>query len=316
MNSTILSLVSDNNFTHKVIMNILNKILIIVGFLFIISCSASYEELKNNSYSPSNEFSKHLLNQYEQKADFEAKEMHDWNSAKLYSEKALSAAKGNKILPEKISYWKISPDKRYDLITGYNNLMTIYEEATSLDPFNLAKAISSLDCWSEQQEENWQDWDINKCRNDFLDAMHAIYNTIKDNQKPNVNNKILNKSKDSATLVTQDFKNNNIQIVYFDFDKFNLSSVSTNEIKKFIYKNKDLINKYIIVGHTDTVGTKEYNQKLSIERAVSVKNILLELGINAESIKIVGKGENDLSIETEDGVPHPANRRAEISPLN
>ena len=37
-----------------------------------------------------------------------------------------------------------------------NNLMTIYKDAKVIDPLNLAIAISSLDCWSEQQEENWQ----------------------------------------------------------------------------------------------------------------------------------------------------------------
>ena len=42
---------------------------------------------------------------YKIKADFEAKEMHDWNSAKLYSEKALAAVSGKKIKPEKYIFW-------------------------------------------------------------------------------------------------------------------------------------------------------------------------------------------------------------------
>ena len=41
---------------------------------------------------------------YKIKADFEAKKMHDWNSVKLYSEKALSAVSGKKVKPEKINY--------------------------------------------------------------------------------------------------------------------------------------------------------------------------------------------------------------------
>ena len=70
------------------------------------------------------------------------------------------------------------------------------------------------------------------------------------------------------------------------------------------------------MGHTDTKGTKEYNYKLSIERANVVKNLLIVLGIKEQNIKILGKGEIDLNIKTNDEVPHPANRRAEISPLN
>ena len=59
-----------------------------------------------------------------------------------------------------------------------------------------------------------------------------------------------------------------------------------------------------------------YNQNLSIERAKTVKSILVKFGIDSKNIKIIGKGENDLRVNTNDEIAHPANRRAEISPLN
>jgi OOP family OmpA-OmpF porin len=298
-------------------------IILFFSSLFLISCSASYEKLSKNTFIPPNEFSKHLLKAYKSKADFEAIEMHDWNSAKLYSEKALSAIEGEKILPQTISYWKIEPIKRVDLIKAYNNLMTIYNDALTQDPYNLAKAISSLDCWSEQQEENWQTWDINKCRDDFLNAMHIIYGLLDEKKQVSSKSKLtsnisenLNESDDNVSIVTQDINQNILQIIYFDFDKSNLTEVSLNEIKNFININKETINKFIIIGHTDTMGTKEYNMKLSLERAETVKNILLDLGIQNQNIKILGKGENDMKVQTNDEVAHPANRRAEISPLN
>ena len=296
-------------------MHILFKIFIFSTLIFIVSCSASYEKLTNNSFETKDDFSKYLLNAYKQKADFEAIKMHDWNSAKLYAEKALSSVNGEKIYPEKISYWKITPKKRFDLIKGYNNLMLIYNDAVYFDPFNLAKAISSLDCWSEQQEENWQTWDIDTCHNDFLDAMHALYNIISKNKKEEISKNSTN-STDSVSLVTKDEKENILQIVYFDFDKSKLSSVSISEINNFIKINKDKIKKYIVVGHTDTVGTKEYNQKLSEERAKTIKKLLINLDILDNDIKILGRGEDDLSVKTEDNTPYPANRRAEISLLN
>ena len=77
------------------------------ALIFSYSCSSSYEFLSNNSFNPPDDFSKYLLNEYQNKADFEAIKMHDWNSAKLYSEKALKAANGTKLEPEIISYWKI-----------------------------------------------------------------------------------------------------------------------------------------------------------------------------------------------------------------
>ena len=61
---------------------------------------------------------------------------------------------------------------------------------------------------------------------------------------------------------------------------------------------------------------KYYNNKLSIERAESVKLILINLGIKSEKIKIIGKGENDLRVVTADEIAHPVNRRAEIRQLN
>ena len=299
------------------LVNFIRIILIFIGLISLFSCSASYDKLTKTDFNPKSEISKHLLTAYKEKAEFEAIEMHDWNSAKLYSEKALDSAKGKKILPQKISYWKIPADKRFEIIKGHNNLMSVYESALSLDPYNLAKAISSLDCWSEQQEENWQTWDINRCRDDFLNAMHTLYDALSEKQKKEEQKTISNPKKvnNSSTVVTQDSNEKILQIIYFDFDKSNLSNVSINKIHNFIKKNKDNINDYIIVGHTDTKGTKVYNQLLSNERAKAVKSILIELGINSKKIKIIGKGEEDLRIKTEDEISHPANRRAEISPL-
>jgi len=198
--------------------------------------------------------------------------------------------------------------------------MIIYEDAIKVDPLNLAKAISSLDCWGEQQEENWQTWDIDKCKKDFLIAMHKIYEELNKNKKELEDNTKLkntdNEINNIASVTTQNKEKEVLQIIYFDFDDFNLSSLSYEKVRKFIEKNKESINKYIVVGHTDTVGTKEYNQSLSLKRAYSIKNILISNGIKEVDIKILGKGESQLKIKTNDEVPHPANRRAEISPLN
>ena len=305
-------------------MYLLMKIILSLSLLFLFSCSASYEKLSKESFNPPTSLSKHLMEAYKTKADFEAQEMHDWNSAKLYAEKALGAADGKDILPEKISYWVIPADKQSELNKAYNNLMTVYKEALLLDPFNLAKAISSLDCWAEQQEENWQIWDIDQCRNDFLSAMHEIFGSLEKEEgistKQKINNEISklddSVSEDSVSIVTKNSENKILQIIYFDFDKSKLSDVSIEEIKNFINTNKKTIKKFIVVGHTDTMGTKKYNKVLSLERAEVVQKVLTELGIEKNNIHILGKGEDNLRVQTADEVKHPANRRAEISPLN
>ncbi len=305
-------------------MYLLIKIILSLSLLFLFSCSASYEKLSKESFNPPTSLSKHLMEAYKTKANFEAQEMHDWNSAKLYAEKALGAADGKDILPEKISYWVIPADKQSELNKAYNNLMTVYKEALLLDPFNLAKAISSLDCWAEQQEENWQTWDIDQCRNDFLSAMHEIFGSLEKEEgistKQKINNEISklddSVSDDSVSIVTKNSENKILQIIYFDFDKSKLSDVSIEEIKNFINTNKKTIKKFILIGHNDTMGTKKYNKVLSLERAEVVQKFLTELGIEKNNIHILGKGEDNLRVQTADEVKHPANRRAEISPLN
>tara|TARA_B100001123_G_C15199483_1_gene982737 strand:- start:108 stop:1004 length:897 start_codon:yes stop_codon:yes gene_type:complete len=284
---------------------------------FLISCSSSFEDLSKNNFEPSDEFSKNLLLEYKKRANFEALEMHDWNSAKLYSEKALKALNGKEVKPQKINYWKINNNTKKELVKAYENLMTVYKKAIETNPKDLAVAISSLDCWAEQQEENWQTWDIENCRNDYLSAMHSIYNKLSsiENQESQ-NNKLNNKTENGVLVVTKNEKKELKQIIYFDFDKINISELSLENIKKFLNKNKNEIEKYLIVGHTDTKGTKNYNAKLSLERALAVKNIFINLGIEKEEISILAKGENELAVHTSDEIAHPANRRVEIAPLN
>ena len=289
--------------------------------IFLSGCSASYKQLSTMESKNPSSFKEYLLNEYKQRATFEAEEMHDWNSAKLYSEKALKSLETNEIYPEEISYWKLPEENINEIRIAYDNLMTIYKDAKKIDPYNLARAISSLDCWSEQQEENWQTWDINSCKDDFLKAMHDIYEKIsieeKEQETSNKEEKNSNnETNNEVTIVTKNKNEELMQIIYFDFDKFNLSEVSKEKIKLFLDNNSSMIEEYLVVGHTDTKGTKKYNLSLSIKRAEVVKEILINYGIQQSRIKILGKGEESLAVNTPDDTKQPANRRVEIKKTN
>jgi outer membrane protein OmpA-like peptidoglycan-associated protein len=67
-----------------------------------------------------------------------------------------------------------------------------------------------------------------------------------------------------------------------------------------------------VVGHTDTVGTREYNCNLGMERALLLKNILVSLGINPAFIEVASHGEGNLLVKTGDEVDEPRNRRVEV----
>ena len=298
-----------------------NLIPILSIIIFLSGCSASYKQLSTMESKNPSSFQEYLLNEYKQRATFEAEEMHDWNSAKLYSEKALKSLETDEIYPEEISYWKLPEENINEIRIAYDNLMTIYKDAKKIDPYSLARAISSLDCWSEQQEENWQTWDINSCKDDFLKAMHDIYEKIsieeKEQETSNKEEKNSNnETNNEVTIVTKNKNEELMQIIYFDFDKFNLSEVSKEKIKLFLDNNSSMIEEYLVVGHTDTKGTKKYNLSLSIKRAEVVKEILINYGIQQSRIKILGKGEESLAVNTPDDTKQPANRRVEIKNTN
>jgi outer membrane protein OmpA-like peptidoglycan-associated protein len=68
----------------------------------------------------------------------------------------------------------------------------------------------------------------------------------------------------------------------------------------------------IVIGHTDTVAQREYNDALSLRRAAAVKRMLVETGIDEERIVVQGRGEREPLVPTADGVDEPRNRRVEI----
>jgi outer membrane protein OmpA-like peptidoglycan-associated protein len=67
-----------------------------------------------------------------------------------------------------------------------------------------------------------------------------------------------------------------------------------------------------ITGHTDMVGDQAYNDRLSMERAQTVRDILVRHGLRASFVRIVGRGEREPRIMTPDGQPEPRNRRVEV----
>ncbi|WP_428674120.1 OmpA family protein [Reyranella sp.] len=102
-------------------------------------------------------------------------------------------------------------------------------------------------------------------------------------------------------------------MVFFDWDRSNLSQQALNTIKQAAgaYKTKGSA-RITATGHTDTSGPEAYNMALSLRRANTVKDALVREGVPATSIAVVGRGEQGLLVQTGDGVREPQNRRVEI----
>lgn len=68
-----------------------------------------------------------------------------------------------------------------------------------------------------------------------------------------------------------------------------------------------------IVGHTDTTGDGELNDRVSAKRAESIKTLLAERQVDPSIIRTSGRGERELRVQTEDNVDNGENRRVEIT---
>lgn len=67
-----------------------------------------------------------------------------------------------------------------------------------------------------------------------------------------------------------------------------------------------------VTGHTDTVGSEEANDQLSLERARQVMAVLAAEDFPADALSAVGRGEREPAVETGDNVANAQNRRVEV----
>jgi len=103
-------------------------------------------------------------------------------------------------------------------------------------------------------------------------------------------------------------------ILYFDHDSVNLTPESQAILKKVLETIRDRSPVDVsVVGHTDTVGKKEYNYALSMKRARAVASILLGEGVDSSMLDISSHGKDNPLVPTGDQVPEPRNRRVEIT---
>ena len=101
--------------------------------------------------------------------------------------------------------------------------------------------------------------------------------------------------------------------VFFDFDKSIIKPEGKAKLDDLSSKIRGInLEVVIAVGHTDWVGTDEYNQRLSVRRSEAVKAYLVSKGSEANRVYTEGKGEKQpvASNKTKEG--RAKNRRAEI----
>jgi OOP family OmpA-OmpF porin len=99
----------------------------------------------------------------------------------------------------------------------------------------------------------------------------------------------------------------------FDFDKSVLRPDGKKSIDDALAKLKGVdLEMVIATGHTDSVGTDAYNQRLSERRAAAVKDYLVSKGIPAAKVTTIGKGESQPVATNKTAEGRQKNRRVDI----
>ena len=100
---------------------------------------------------------------------------------------------------------------------------------------------------------------------------------------------------------------------FFDFDKAVLKPEGKAKLDDLTSKLGSINLEVIIaVGHTDSIGTNAYNQKLSIRRAEAVKAYIVGKGVEANRVYTEGKGETQPVADNKTAEGRAKNRRVEI----
>lgn len=104
-------------------------------------------------------------------------------------------------------------------------------------------------------------------------------------------------------------------VALFDFDKADLKPAGMEQIKAYREEAKaefSRADKITITGHTDNVGTEDYNMKLSLRRAEAVRDYLVSLGIDPGKLEVKGEGMTNPIADNNTAEGRAKNRRVEV----
>lgn len=99
----------------------------------------------------------------------------------------------------------------------------------------------------------------------------------------------------------------------FDFDQSALKPAGMRKLDSLLESTKGVqLDVVIAVGHTDSVGSEDYNNRLSLARAESVKDYLVSQGVDIKRVRAVGRGESQPIADNSTKAGRALNRRVDV----
>jgi len=268
------------------------KVLGAVAALGLLAGCVSNIEQVGQAKGTGSAFTQALTEEYK---SFVAKEHdeYDWSAADYFARKGLAAAGGTAVPPEDPAAYDLG-DAGGDIAAAHQRLLTdLNNGGRDAKPAVAAKAQAKFDCWVHEQDEGWQKDEIAACKNDLMAALDEL------------------EKKEAAAAPAMGAPGN--YTVYFDFDKSVINAAGQQVINQVLADAKMHPPSSIsVTGHTDTVGTAEYNMALGLRRADAVRTALIAGGVPADKITVASRGFTDLAVPTGPNVREAKNRRAEI----
>ncbi|HXQ65316.1 MAG TPA: OmpA family protein [Alphaproteobacteria bacterium] len=216
---------------------------------------------------------------------------HHLSDALYWNAKSARAAGGEEVAPESPNLQGMPPQAGNEPALALNRVLK--SDARTRDPADLAIAQVSYDCMMRHWERDVYDGILDACQKAFYDAIARL-----EGPRPQPT---------AMAPPARDFW------VYFDFNRYNVRADAARILDGVLDSIRQLGSpRVMLTGHTDTVGSIPYNQRLSEERARAAKNYLAQHGVPAASITTIGKGKTDLRVQTPDQVREQENRNVHI----
>ncbi len=221
----------------------------------------------------------------------------DYIDSDTFAGRAIRAGSGQLVQPEQIDRRALPEDKAGELMNARRRLtLALSGGAAERKPAEAAQAQVMFDCWMQEQEENFQPEDIARCRGALMAALDAL------EARP------MAKMEPKLPPVPGPY------VVFFETDSFELNEKSLAIIKEAAgMASSAQVMKAVLSGHTDTVGSDDYNKALSRARVIAVGNALMEAGVSRKLVQKDNYGESKLRVATPDNTASRDNRRVEIS---